>query len=140
MCKACKTCKACVKGPGWVRQMLLRLFQRAPATHTVDSSSTQNLFRDKDIFHDDCGGWYHSNSCTQSTPEPFLDAIASLSTCPCQSVGQWVIDSFRFSRWLSHLRAYELVFKLIILKNLKPILKIGLAQEPTAQHKKVKFH
>ena len=47
---------ACVKGPSWVRQMLLRLFQRAPATHTVDSPSTQNLFRDKDIFHDDCDG------------------------------------------------------------------------------------
>ena len=26
----------------------------------------------------------------------FLDAIGSLSSYPCQSVGQWVIDSFRF--------------------------------------------
>ena len=34
--------------------------------------------------------------CSESSANnAFLDAIASSSTYPCQSVGEWVIDSFR---------------------------------------------
>ena len=43
-----------------------------------------------------------------------LDAIGSPNTYPCQSVGQWVIDSFRFG---DSYRISELC-KLVIKKNI----------------------
>ena len=41
----------------------------------------------------------------------FLDAIASPSSYPCQSVGEWVIGSFRFGDSYRIFELCELVYK-----------------------------
>ena len=43
--------------------------------------------------------------------KPLLDAIASPSTYPCQSVGEWVIDSFRFGDSYLISELCELVYR-----------------------------
>ena len=44
-----------------------------------------------------------------------LDAIGSPNTYPCQSVGQWVIDSFRFGDSYRISELCKLVYLVLVL-------------------------
>ena len=62
----------------------------------------------------------------------FLDAIASPSTYPCQSMGQWVSDSFRFGDSYCISELCELVYHWV-QRGLRPVDPIT----PVHMHSKV---
>ena len=81
----------------------------------------------------DCAAIIHNTEPQPRTNNEGLcrNVKQSPSTYPCQWVSQWVIDSFRFWRWLSHLQGLQASFCLFLnsqfLKvKVKCLIKTGI--------------
>ena len=117
---------------------------RLPSASSTDNNPTtedqpfqgHNSFTDHQEGRDcipttGCAAIIHNTEPQPRTNNEGLCRNVSPSTYPCQWVSQWVIDSFRFWRWLSHLQGLQASFCLFLnsqfLKvKVKCLIKTGI--------------